>query len=116
MNDSNGIQVELCRWCGHEPRLDGNEYCSLSCFHDAHTPQILEQTYRYDRDSLLTALRSLNEALEELNRSIHGDGLDGEDAHKALRETAAVIKQDASLIAARIQALSEEIQALGHRS
>jgi hypothetical protein len=126
MNDSNGIQVEpsdpkaveveLCKWCGRAPRLPRNDYCSPDCFHDAHTPEVLEQTSRYDRDSLLSALRALNAALEELNRATHGDRFDGEDAHKALREIAAVIKQDASLIAARIKALSEEIESLGHRS
>jgi predicted nuclease with TOPRIM domain len=60
-------------------------------------------------------LRGFNATLEDLNGSLHSDGLDGESVHLALRETAAALRIEASRIAEKIQKLNEEIKDLESR-
>jgi hypothetical protein len=54
-------------------------------------------------------LRDLNATMEELNRSLHEDGLDGENAHTALRRTVESIRLDTVRIGEQIQDLSLQI-------
>lgn len=115
MSGSNGISSNPCKWCGHAPRLDANDYCSPDCYHASHDAHQLHQTSCYDRDSLQSALEGLNATLEKLNGSLHGDGLDGESVHSALRETAAEMKIEASRILEKIQRLNEKISNLESR-
>lgn len=109
MSDSNGLEGNACKWCGHHERLPGNEYCSPDCYYTAHDSHQLHQVYCNDRESLQRALRGLNATMAELNRSLHEDGLDGENAHTALRQAVDAIKLDTVRIGEQIQDLSLRI-------
>lgn len=112
MNGSNGIERSSCKWCGHAERLPGNEYCSPDCYHYSHDTLQLYQIYCNDRTSLQRALSALNVTIEELDRSLHRDGLDGENAHTAVRKSVESMRREALDIAAQIEQLSEQIAEL----
>jgi hypothetical protein len=115
MSGPNGNAENPCKWCGHAERLDGNEYCSPDCYYNAHDSHQLHTFYSNDRRVLERTLANLNASLSELERSLNEDGLLGEDAHAALRETAESMRRDANGIKERIQRLSENIADIERR-
>ena len=115
MGGSNGVESNLCKWCGRGERLPGNEYCSPDCYHYSHDTLQLYQMHCNDRSSLQLALGRLNATIDGLSGSLQQDGLDGENAHKAVRISVELMKGQALGIEEQIKQLSEQIAQLEPR-
>ena len=102
----------LCGWCGKEPTEQGNEHCSIDCYHHAHDTGFLLQVAVNDRSILRGTSKRLATEIAELACSLERNGSCGSHHHPEIQASLTRMKADLEQVNVQIENISSRIQEL----